>query len=145
MPPNQKRLMKELQEMVNDPPAGCSAGPLNKDDMTKWTAMIKGPVGTPYEEGNFHLEIEFPSDYPFKPPQIKFITKIFHPNIGTDGNVCLDILKKEWSPILTISKVLLSISSLLGDPNPSDPLNAEAAKCLKEDKALYEKKVKDMI
>lgn len=145
MPPNLKRLIKEEKEMRNEPPAGCSAGPLNNDDMTKWIATIEGPVGTPYEGGHFKLEIEFPSDYPFKPPQIKFITKIFHPNIGTDGNVCLDILKKEWSPILTISKVLLSISSLLGDPNPSDPLNAEAAKCLKEDKALYEKKVKDMI
>ena len=92
-----------------------------------WKVTLKGPKGTPYEDGNFKLQININSDHPFKPPRIIFITKIYHPNISENGHICIDILKDAWSPALTISKVLLSISSLLNEPNPNDPLIQEIA------------------
>eukprot|EP00889_Picochlorum_renovo_P002288 jgi/Picre1/29318/NNA_004708.t1 len=81
-----------------------------------------GPSGSPYAGGVFFLDIKFPGDYPFKPPKVTFKTRIYHCNISSQGQICLDVLKEQWSPALTVSKVLLSICSLLTDPNPSDPL-----------------------
>ncbi|KFH03975.1 ubiquitin-conjugating enzyme subfamily protein, partial [Toxoplasma gondii TgCatPRC2] len=112
-----KRINKELNDLSKDPPTNCSAGPVG-DDMFHWQATIMGPEDSPYSGGVFFLNIHFPSDYPFKPPKVNFTTKIYHPNINSQGAICLDILKDQWSPALTISKVLLSISSLLTDPNP---------------------------
>jgi ubiquitin-conjugating enzyme E2 D/E len=116
-----KRIMKELDDLSNDPPANCSAGPVG-DDISQWHGTVLGPAGTPYEGGVFFLKISFPSDYPFKPPKVQFATQVYHPNINSHGSICLDILKDQWSPSLTISKVLLSIESLLSDANPNDPL-----------------------
>ena len=121
-----QRLNNELKEITSNPPCNCSAG-LIDDNIYCWESCIIGPVDTPYEGGLFILNISFPQDYPFKPPQIKFVTKIYHCNIDSNGNICLDILKDKWSPALTLSKILLSISSLLSDQNPNDPLNAEIA------------------
>lgn len=90
-------------------------------------------VISPYQGGIFFLNIHFPSDYPFKPPKVNFTTKIYHCNINAAGAICLDILKDQWSPALTISKVLLSISSLLTDPNPDDPLVPDIAQLYKTD------------
>ena len=93
-----------------------------------------GPSASPYEGGVFFVQIHFPPDYPFKPPKVNFQTKVYHPNVNSTGSICLDILKEQWSPALTISKVLLSICSLLTDPNPDDPLVPEIAHILKTDK-----------
>jgi len=122
-----KRIQKELVELERDPPGNVSAGP-EGDDVFKWKATIIGPEGSPYQGGTFFLNINFPQDYPFKPPKITFDTKIYHPNISAQGGICLDILKDQWSPALTISRVLLSISSLLNDPNPEDPLVPDIAR-----------------
>ena len=123
-----KRLQKELNEITTNPPSGCSAAPINPVDMYDWAATITGPADSPYEGGVFVLRVVFPKDYPFRPPKVTFGTKIFHPNISRlGGEICLDILKDEWSPALTIEQVLLSITSLLTDPNPDDPLDAEVA------------------
>ena len=121
-----KRIQKELENFNNDPPTNCSAGP-DGEDIFHWTATIMGPVDTPYHGGIFFLNITFPSNYPFKPPKVAFVTKIYHPNINSGGGICLDILKDKWSPVLTIGKVLLSICSLLSDPNPDDPLSPSIA------------------
>lgn len=116
-----KRIQKELAEITLDPPPNCSAGPKN-DNMYEWVSTILGPPGSVYEGGVFFLDIHFSTDYPFKPPKVTFRTRIYHCNINSNGVICLDILKDNWSPALTISKVLLSICSLLTDCNPSDPL-----------------------
>ena len=127
-----KRIQRELQELGRDPPANCSAGPQG-DDLFHWQATIMGPEGSPYSGGVFFLDIHFPVDYPFKPPKVSFTTKIYHCNINSNGGICLDILREHWSPALTISKVLLSICSLLTDPNPADPLVPDIANLLKND------------
>jgi ubiquitin-conjugating enzyme E2 D/E len=111
--------------------------------MYVWEGMILGPTDTPYVGGLFKLEIHFPTDYPFKPPKVLFKTKIYHPNISPSGNICLDILKNQWSPALTIGKVLLSISSLLSDANPKDPLVPEIANIYIENRALYDKNARE--
>merc|ERR1712022_50224 len=97
-----------------------------------------GPADSPYAGGVFFLTIHFPTDYPFKPPKVSFNTRIYHPNIDSNGSICLDILKDQWSPALTISKVLLSVCSLLTDPNPDDPLVPEIAHVFKTNQPLYE-------
>ncbi|XP_069836419.1 ubiquitin-conjugating enzyme E2 D1 isoform X2 [Dendropsophus ebraccatus] len=127
----------ELTDLQRDPPAQCSAGPA-ADDLFQWQATIMGPSDSPYQGGVFYLSIQFPTDYPFKPPKVAFTTKIYHPNINSNGSICLDILRSQWSPALTISKVLLSICSLLCDPNPDDPLVPDIAQIYKTDKENLE-------
>uniref|UniRef100_A0A8I5U9R0 E2 ubiquitin-conjugating enzyme n=1 Tax=Pongo abelii TaxID=9601 RepID=A0A8I5U9R0_PONAB len=126
-------LISELTDLQRDPPAQCSAGPVG-DDLFHWQATIMGPNDSPYQGGVFFLTIHFPTDYPFKPPKVAFTTKIYHPNINSNGSICLDILRSQWSPALTVSKVLLSICSLLCDPNPDDPLVPEIAHTYKADR-----------
>nr|8SMW_L Chain L, Ubiquitin-conjugating enzyme E2 D3 [Homo sapiens]8SMX_L Chain L, Ubiquitin-conjugating enzyme E2 D3 [Homo sapiens]8SMY_L Chain L, Ubiquitin-conjugating enzyme E2 D3 [Homo sapiens]8SMZ_L Chain L, Ubiquitin-conjugating enzyme E2 D3 [Homo sapiens]8SN0_L Chain L, Ubiquitin-conjugating enzyme E2 D3 [Homo sapiens]8SN1_L Chain L, Ubiquitin-conjugating enzyme E2 D3 [Homo sapiens]8SN2_L Chain L, Ubiquitin-conjugating enzyme E2 D3 [Homo sapiens]8SN3_L Chain L, Ubiquitin-conjugating enzyme len=131
-----KRINKELSDLARDPPAQISAGPVG-DDMFHWQATIMGPNDSPYQGGVFFLTIHFPTDYPFKPPKVAFTTRIYHPNINSNGSICLDILRSQWSPALTISKVLLSIASLLDDPNPDDPKVPEIARIYKTDRDKY--------
>lgn len=116
-----RRLQRELAEITLDPPPNCSAGPKG-DNLYEWVSTILGPKGSVYEGGVFFLDIHFSTDYPFKPPKVVFRTRIYHCNINNQGHICLDILKDQWSPALTISKVLLSVTSLLSDCNPNDPL-----------------------
>ncbi|CAG5122938.1 unnamed protein product [Candidula unifasciata] len=137
-----KRIQKELLDLGRDPPCNCSAGPVG-DDIFQWQATILGPADSPYQGGVFFLTITFPSDYPFKPPKVAFSTKIYHPNINSNGSICLDILRSQWSPALTISKVLLSICSLLTDPNPDDPLVPEIARTFKTNRTEYNRLAKE--
>eukprot|EP01113_Clastostelium_recurvatum_P046595 TRINITY_DN818_c0_g1_i1.p1 TRINITY_DN818_c0_g1~~TRINITY_DN818_c0_g1_i1.p1 ORF type:complete len:156 (+),score=32.70 TRINITY_DN818_c0_g1_i1:68-535(+) len=140
----QRRIQKELADINLDPPANCSAGPQESEggahDLFHWVATIMGPPGSPYHEGVFFLDIHFPQDYPFKPPKVTFKTRIYHCNVNSNGTICLDILKDNWSPALTIAKVLLSICSLLTDPNPKDPLVAAIAKEYIQNRAEHDKK-----
>lgn len=131
------RLEKEYEDFKRDPPTNCSAAPKDGDIYT-WEAVIYGSTGSVYEGGIFNLIIEFPQNYPFKPPKVKFTTKIYHPNINMGGGICLDILKDNWSPALTISKVLISICSLLTDPNPDDPLVPEIADMYVKNRLRYD-------
>ena len=139
----QKRLMRDLRTIQQGPALeGISAAPMDNDIM-KWTAVIFGPEETVWEGGIFKLELVFTAEYPMAPPCVKFLSKMFHPN--GDGKICMDILKSQWSPATDVSTLLLSIRSLLGDPNPMSAANAEAAELLTRSKAAYDKKVKEVV
>ncbi|GIX88153.1 ubiquitin-conjugating enzyme E2-24 kDa [Caerostris extrusa] len=122
-----KRLQQELVDITSNPPPLCSAG-LKGDNLFEWIATIVGPPGSVYEEGIFKLNIKFSKQYPFKPPYVYFKTKIYHCNIDSSGEVCLDILDNKWSPAITVYSLLLSICSLLSDCNPKDPLVSDIAR-----------------
>ena len=139
-----KRLKKELRDFMKDPPTFCSAAP-DEGDITRWSATIMGPQGSIYEAGVFKLSIFFSNEYPFRPPKVRFKNKIYHMNINVNGGICLDILKDQWSPALTISKVLLSICSLLTDPNPDDPLVPELARQYNSDRVVYDMTAREWV
>uniref|UniRef100_A0A0D6QSG8 UBC core domain-containing protein n=1 Tax=Araucaria cunninghamii TaxID=56994 RepID=A0A0D6QSG8_ARACU len=132
-----RRIQKDLCEMTVHPPPNCSAGPKG-DNLYHWISTILGPSGSPYHGGVFFVDITFPSDYPFKPPKAVFKTRIYHCNIDSSGQICLDLLKDKWSPALTISKVLLSISSLLTEANPYDCLVPSIAHQYLTDRAEHD-------
>ena len=139
MPRNNKmRIYKEMQDMKNQPLPNISAGPVSEEELERWVAIIVGPKDTPYQDGFFKVEIQLPPSYPFKPPIVKFKTNIYHCNIKGE-HICLDILRNQWSPALTIEKVLLSISSLMCEPNADDPLESTIGKQYKTNRALYDK------
>ena len=141
-----KRLQRELlevSELTNQDPQNIvySVAPVEQN-LFQWTGFIFGPTKSPYQGGVFRIIVNFPPDYPFRPPHVHFNTPIYHPNINQAGAICLDILKDQWSPALTITKVLLSISSLLTDPNPNDPLAHEIAQVYLTNRRLYEQTAK---
>jgi len=138
-----KRIAKELKEILTDPPCNCSAGPIKDDDLYLWQATIMGPSDSPYHGGVFNLRITFPTDYPFKPPKVEFKNKVYHPNINSNGAICIDILKDSWSPALTISKVLLSVCSMLTDANPNDPLMPDIAHVYRTNRPMFDKTAKE--
>ena len=131
-------IKKQLINFNKDPPPDISAAPVNDNDLFHWQATIMGPRDTPYQGGVFFLNIHFPPDYPSKPPKCTFITRIYHPNINSNGSIGLDILQDQWSPALTIDKLLLSICSFLDDPNPDIPLVPEIAHIYKTNRAKYD-------
>ncbi|SBT80786.1 ubiquitin-conjugating enzyme, putative [Plasmodium malariae] len=165
-----KRLIRDFRKLQVDSPYGVSGSPIGNDIM-KWRAVIFGPADTPWEGGNFikrstyyveemhqmflflclthagtfQLELLFGNEYPNKPPKVKFLTKMFHPNIYMDGNICIDILQKHWSPIYDISAILTSIQSLLSDPNPNSPANQEAALLFVENRIEYNRRIKNCV
>ena len=136
------RIESECAEMRTSAPDNCSAGP-TETDLGKWTGTIIGPVGTPYEGGMFYLSIAFPQSYPFVPPLVRFTTRIYHCNIAPSGEICLDILKEQWSPALTIAKVLLSICSLMSEPNPDDPLVPAIAELLRRNPPEHDRRARE--
>ena len=123
----ERRLLKDLKKMNDDKTQeGIQATPAG-DSLFMWDAVIFGPDDTIWEGGVFNLVIEFSEDYPNKAPKVKFVTKMFHPNIYNDGSICLDILSHMWSPVYDVSSILTSIQSLLTDPNINSPANNTAA------------------
>ena len=146
MPNCNVRISREYQDMLRlkdeNERAGICAYPITESDLTKWTAKIKGPENTPYENGVFELLLEFRSNYPFKPPKVTVLTEIFHPNIY-NKNICLDLLRSQWTPALNISRLLVSIQSLLDDPNPDDPLNVEAGNLCRDDPEAFAQKARE--
>jgi len=121
-----KRLQKELMTLMMSGDKGISAFP-EGDNLFRWKGTLVGPEGTVYAALKYKLSLEFTSSYPYSPPTVKFETPIYHPNVDQFGNICLDILKEKWSASYDTRTILLSIQSLLGDPNNDSPLNVPAA------------------
>ncbi|KAL2557244.1 Ubiquitin-conjugating enzyme E2 19 [Forsythia ovata] len=121
-----KRLQSELMALMMSGDSGISAFP-EEDNIFHWKGTITGSKDTVFEGTEYKLSLSFPSDYPFKPPKVKFETSCFHPNFDMHGNICLDILQDKWSSAYDVRTILLSIQSLLGEPNTSSPLNTQAA------------------
>lgn len=138
-----RRIQKEFEKMQEEKIPGIEAQPCSAD-LFHWHASLTGPEGSPYEGGTFELDIRLPARYPLEPPLVKFRTPVFHPNINNRGDICLDVLKQQWSPALSLQKVLLSISSLLTDPNCADPLDSAAAALFRQDHASYDARCREM-
>lgn len=126
------RIIKEIDRINKDPIPGISVTTMN-NDVRYLQILMSGPIQSPYENGLFTLELFLPREYPMVPPKIRFITKIYHPNIDKIGRICLDVLKDKWSPALQIRTILISIQALLSLPNLDDPLNHEVANYWKKD------------
>ncbi|EDQ84118.1 uncharacterized protein MONBRDRAFT_35343 [Monosiga brevicollis MX1] len=148
-----KRLAKEYKAMISDPPPGILAAPISEDNFFEWEAFITGPDETPFEFGVFRAILKFPPDYPNNPPSMQFTTDVFHPNVYPDGRVCISILhppgndpsgyelsSERWSPVQSVDKILLSVVSLLAEPNDGSPANVDAAKMWREDNAEFRRR-----
>lgn len=140
------RMQRELKRLQTDPPPGICAWPSNDNLLTRLEAQIEGPEGTVYAKGIFKLEIQVPERYPFEPPNVKFVTPIYHPNIDNGGRICLDILnlppKGAWAPSLNIATVLASIGLLLSDPNPDDGLMGDISAEYKHNRSNFDQKAR---
>mmetsp|Transcript_15138 Transcript_15138/g.32451 ORF Transcript_15138/g.32451 Transcript_15138/m.32451 type:complete len:154 (+) Transcript_15138:1-462(+) len=138
----QLRLMRDLKILKKEAPEGCSASPVDEDNLMIWNATIFGPPETAWEAGVYSLRLTFSDTYPSTAPDVKFTSKVFHPNVYDNGSICLDITSGKWSPVYTIASLLTSIQSLLTDPNVSSPANSEAAKLYTNNKKEYNERVR---
>ncbi|WFD34383.1 E2 ubiquitin-conjugating enzyme [Malassezia cuniculi] len=129
-----KRIIKarETERLIAEPVPGIETSP-HEDNLRYFDVVISGPAQSPFEGGRFRLELFLPEDYPMAAPKVRFLTRIYHPNIDKLGRICLDILKDKWSPALQVRTVLLSIQALLSAPNPDDPLANDVAEHYKRD------------
>ena len=138
-PAKPKRLVIESEEMTKNPPEGVTILTDDKNPM-KWTILFAGPKTTPYEGGTFRLSCVFPENYPFKAPQIKFESRIYHPNVNKEtGEICQDIYEKDWVPTKKVAGVCQLIMSMLIAPNIDSPVEASIADELRNNKAQYVK------
>ncbi|CAB3980285.1 ubiquitin-conjugating enzyme E2 G2 [Paramuricea clavata] len=153
-----KRLMAEYRQLTLNPPEGIIAGPVNEENFFEWEALIMGPEGTPFEDGVFTAKIVFPSDYPLSPPKMKFVSDMFHPNVYPDGRVCISILHapgddpmgyetsaERWSPVQSVEKILLSVVSMLAEPNDESGANVDASKLWRDNREEFNKIAKTLV
>ena len=145
-----RRLMAEYKQLTLNPPEGIIAGPIDEENFFEWEALITGPEGTCFEGGVFTARLTFPNDYPLSPPKMQFTSDMFHPNIYPDGRVCISILHapgddpmgyessaERWSPVQSVEKVLLSVVSMLAEPNDESGANVDAAKMWRTDRQQF--------
>ncbi|KAL8871464.1 MAG: hypothetical protein Q9174_002707 [Haloplaca sp. 1 TL-2023] len=153
-----RRLFHEYRTLTSSTPEGITAGPVSEDDIFLWEALIQGPEGTPFEGGIFPAELKFPKDYPLNPPSMKFLCDVWHPNVYPTGLVCISILhapgedpnhyeqaSERWSPIQSVEKILISVMSMLAEPNDESPANVEAAKMWRERRPEFEERVRKSV
>ncbi|XP_065173871.1 ubiquitin-conjugating enzyme E2 S [Atheta coriaria] len=136
-------IVKEMQDLVSSPPEGIKVQ-INEEDVTDIQAFIEGPAGTPYTSGLFKVKLTLGKDFPQTPPKAYFFTKIFHPNVAANGEICVNTLKKDWKPDLGIKHILLTIKCLLIVPNAESALNEEAGRLLLEHYDDYSQRAKMM-
>merc|ERR1712111_32666 len=145
-----RRLIAEYKQILKNAPDGIMAGPIKEENYFEWEAAITGPEGTLFEDGVFLAKLIFPQDYPLNPPTMRFTSKIFHPNIYPDGKVCISILhppgddplgyeksSERWSPVQSVEKILLSVMSMIAEPNINSPANVDAAKMWRDEKDKF--------
>ncbi|PIA17634.1 ubiquitin conjugating enzyme, partial [Coemansia reversa NRRL 1564] len=134
------RLLKEFRMLQSDLPSGILCTPKH-ESLDQYEARIDGPPDTPYERGRFLIDVALSAQYPMEPPSMRFKTRIYHPNIDDHGNICLDVLKTGksgcWNPSWTLGRVLVSLTVLLGSPNPHDPLMPDIADQMLNDHPAY--------
>ena len=142
-----KRLLKELRDLRKKGGSeGFSAGPSDENNLFKWEVCLFGlPDDSLYSGGVFRILFEFGDQYPFKPPKVHFTTRILHCNVDASGNICLDILKENWSPVLTVEKVVLSILTLLDSPNEDDPLSISVAELYRSNRPKHDTLVRTYV
>lgn len=151
-------LRKQLNDLKKNPVDGFSAGLVDDNNIYKWEVMIVGPPETYYEGGMFKAHLEFPLDFPQRPPKMRFISEIWHPNIHSNGDVCISILhepgedqygyekaNERWLPVHTVETILISVISMLSDPNDNSPANVDAAKQWREDIKGFKKRVTECV
>lgn len=147
-------LKKELSQLQRKPVEGFSVGLVNDNDIYRWEVIIMGPPDTLYEGGIFKCHLYFPKEYPLRPPTMRFLTEIWHPNIGENGIVCISTLNEAgaegpgfqkpsecWVPVHTVETIMLSVISMLSDPNSDSPANAIAAAQMRSSYPEFKKKV----
>ncbi|KAJ1955857.1 ubiquitin-conjugating enzyme [Linderina pennispora] len=153
-----KRLMTEYKELCLHAPEGITAGPVSEDNFFEWEAVIAGPPDTPFEGGIFTATLSFPRDYPLNPPTMKFTCPMFHPNVYANGVVCISILhppgddpnhyessSERWSPVQSVEKILLSVLSMIAEPNDESGANVDASKMWRDDREQYNAIVEDIV
>ncbi|RPB08413.1 ubiquitin-conjugating enzyme [Morchella conica CCBAS932] len=150
-----KRLLKEYKALLRESPEGIVAGPVDESNLFEWECLIQGPDETPFEGGVFPATLSFPKDYPLNPPKMKFTCEMFHPNVYKDGTVCISILhspgddpnqyedaSERWSPIQSVEKILISVMSMLAEPNDESGANIDASKVWRDNKEEYSRRVR---
>jgi len=149
-------LRRQLVELAKNPPDGVSVGLVDDSNVFEWEVMLVGPPNTLFEEGFFKATLTFPSDFPNMPPVMKFKSDMWHPNVYEDGTVCISILhppgedqfneqesaEERWRPVLGVEQIIISVLSMLSDPNGDSPANIDAAVMFRENKAEFKKRVR---
>ncbi|KAI5288854.1 hypothetical protein KEM54_004781 [Ascosphaera aggregata] len=141
-----RRIAKELNEIIANPPAGCIVEVEDESNLHKWKVLMDGPEGSPYEGYSFTVDLFLPIDYPFKPPTLSFATRIYHPNVTNDekGSMCLGMLKSDqWKPSSKIAAVLEFARQLLAEPMPDDAVEGRIAEQYNSDRQAFVKSARE--
>jgi len=140
---SQRRIAGDYKLITTQPPEGVRL--ISQRTLLEWECEIDGPKDTIWTGGKFRLRVVFPSDYPFRAPNVSFTTRVYHPNVNTQGGICLDLLIDKWLPSYHVSSLLIAIRSFLDDPNADHGLNSEALAEFRQDKEKYARTVQSYV